>query len=143
MLELLRTLDWLFIQRNCLTFEHAFTKIMLDHLQTERTVVIGGVPYTIGGFAMRGALDQAISVMCTWVNVVAEVLRAEFPDWSVLHAFSVFDLPNRVELTALDVNHLYRVGQVFDVPKAALVADVKRTLPYALRIHQTMSRDRP
>ena len=94
-------IDTLFNQRNAIMC--GYTKFMTNFLQTPRTFVVRGVPKTLGGAGCVNnlVLDNCYSHMQTFVKLAVASLDAEFPMWSVMQSFSVFDLNQKLD----DMSH--------------------------------------
>ena len=129
------TLDWFFNDNKCLTFELGYTKMMINHLKRSRAVLVRGKSSSIGGFPLEAIIQQALQIMRLWVVVLLEVLKAEFPAWHILRAFSVLKLLEaRCEVRGARLAALQRFSQVFGINLEDLHEDVKFALPDALRI---------
>ena len=92
-----QTLSALFLGGGCLRM--GFTKLCLQHLQTQKLVSDGaGSVRGVGGLTLvdlapEGPLVQGcLQRMVAWSKVVQEVAATEFPDWELLGAFAVFRL---------------------------------------------------
>ena len=131
---LVNTLDWLFNQRHCLSFEHSYTRLMLVHLQQTRSIVAKGRPSAIGGFSKDRTIKEAFATMSDWIVVMLEVLKAEFPSWNLLQAFAVLNLRDVTRLRASDESTLLRFAQVFRLSVDDLRRDILRVLPLALKL---------
>ena len=103
---------------------------MLNHMNHSRTAIARGHPVAIGGHSgKRARTNLALQYMCSWVSVVLEVLRAEFPSWSVLHTFAVLS-PGCSGKSATGKDRLERFTKVFHLNFDNLKREVNLTLPY-------------
>ena len=71
--------------------------------------------------------------MCAWLALVVACLKAEFPDFELLHAFSAFDVEgpaDQLSTTDRDV-HLKRLAKAFKVDPNALHQQFLDVLPDA------------
>ena len=134
---LVSTLDWLFVKKKCLTFEYAYTKIMLEHLASPRLVTIRGEPKSIGGRGGQDVIQRALKHMSTWVSTVMEVLNAEFPGWSIMQSFAVLGSLS-TSPSAQEERCLERFAMVFKLPLAALKRDVASAMPLVAAKRQKM-----
>ena len=88
------TCEYLFAGGGCLTHE-GHTKAMVTHILRPRMVLQStGLPKTLGD--VRGVSSEIVARclarMQNWWQLASLVLATEFPDYSVLHAFSAFSL---------------------------------------------------
>jgi hypothetical protein len=120
----LSRLDALFVKRKAL--ESGYTKFAIDSLQAKRrTYFIRREPFSLGG---PGKLTEAILDRCfqrlqNYCVLAESVIRAEFPSFELLSAFSVFDLSSRESArqakdplcAQMREDSLKRLAQVFSV----------------------------
>ena len=84
----------LFLDGGCV--RHGFTRWILEKLKkTPVLVYVDGRPKLVGSRTGVSAeiVDRCIGRMTCWVRLCIAVLTAEYPHFSLLSAFSVFNLP--------------------------------------------------
>ena len=99
---------------------HSFTCVRLAHLKKARTVLVkkslraigtnGGVPPEI--------ISDCLRKHCAMVVASIAVLRAEFPEWSLLQSFAHFDIAASVDMS--QAGDLQRIAQTFQIDYPAL-----------------------
>ena len=103
-----------------------YTAWCLQQLRRPMLIFVEGQPTMLGkrGGVERRLIDACLVRMQCWVRLCKEVVAAEFPNFMVFCAFSVFQLPSarhegqaRDELVSSD--HLKRLAQFFEVPEMA------------------------
>jgi len=87
-----RRCQFLFLEGGCL--RTGFTQVILQILRKPVVYVVRGTPLQSGSRAGATAADAewALSHMRSWFRLAVQVLRSEFPEFSVLAAFSAFHL---------------------------------------------------
>jgi hypothetical protein len=72
-----------------------YTQFLIKHIQQSGKVVwVRGEPRQIGGpgSVTAGIKTRCIGRMKAWVALAADVLKAEFPEWELCQAMSLFNL---------------------------------------------------
>ena len=87
-----RRCQFLFLEGGCL--QTGFTQVILQILRKPVVYVVRGTSLQCGSQAGATAADAewALSHMKSWFRLAVQVLRSEFPEFTVLAAFSVFRL---------------------------------------------------
>ena len=87
-----RRVQALFLEGSC--WRAGFTEIMLETLKKPMGYVVRGTPLQCGNLAgpAQADLEHCLRKLSCWVRSAISVLRAEFPDFTLLHSFSVFKL---------------------------------------------------
>ena len=94
-------IDWLFVKGNCVN--HGFAKYMIDFLSEPRVLPLrGGKTKRIGriGGPSPEVVLRALARLRCWVALAICVVKAEFPSWDILQAFSIFRLSDSAESSA-------------------------------------------
>ena len=122
-------LQWAFVQGHIVHATHSFTFAMLTHLKKARTVLVkkslrtirknGGVPPEI--------ISDCLTKHCAMVVASIAVLRAEFPEWSLLQSFAPFDIAASVDMS--QAGDLQRIAQTFRIDYPALNGQFLQALP--------------
>ena len=126
-------LDYLFVQGYCR--ELGFTALVLEDLRRVRTFVVNGHAVSVGcaGGVSEAIFQRALAIMCAWLTLMLEVLKAEFPSFELLHAFCVFDIngPKRSLATLPDGRvYMLRMAQTFSVDPERLLQQYIELLPH-------------
>jgi hypothetical protein len=113
---------WMFHQGGVLTYP-SHTSYILEWLKTSHFVSVGGAfGKCIGGSSdYVDELGTAFGHLRTWTALARDVLRAEFPEFDLVSAFSVFRLPKRRLTQALALSpdtgvKLDRLARAFKKP---------------------------
>jgi len=84
-------------------------------------------------------VQSCLAVLSRWVGMLRVAAEAEFPNFSLLAAFSIFNVSTSVHADhEEDPLAVQRLAQVFDVSHAALMRDLKKWRPVAARHRKTM-----
>ena len=100
---------------------------MLRQLRNPMLVYADGQPKRIGGPLADGVLHRAFGRMACWVRLTHDVVRAEYPDFSIFTSFSVFHLPDDLpenpagQLSGAVAEKLKRLAKFFHVNEPSLV----------------------
>jgi hypothetical protein len=123
-------------ERRCLT--SGCTGFMLEALKHPVIVMVGGDPKTIGGRdAVRPEVVQrCLARMQAWTKLARLVIRAEFPDWEILSAFSVFDAAGDSSSIDSSKHEMFRgymatLARVFEADLGDLMHGFDVVLPVA------------
>ncbi len=93
--EFLASVNDLFgTQRCCLTRRTSYTALMCSHLCRPVLWTIASKTYSVGAISgpSTASLDDAFQEMRNWLYICSRSLDAEFPRFSVAHAFRIFNL---------------------------------------------------
>jgi hypothetical protein len=83
-------------------------------------------------------VESCFAVLSRWVGMLRVAAEAEFPNFTLLAAFSVFNVSTTVNADhAEDSLAVQRLAQVFDVSHEALMRDLKKWRPVAARHRKT------
>ncbi|CAE7383924.1 nlaXM, partial [Symbiodinium pilosum] len=121
----LARITMLFIDRGCREF--GYTNFMLRQLRNPMLVYADGQPKRIGGPLADGVLHRAFGRMACWVRLTHEVVRAEYPNFSIFTSFSVFHLPDDLpenpagQLSGAVAEKLKRLAKFFHVNEPSLM----------------------
>ena len=134
-------LHWAFVRGDIVHATHSFTYVMLAHLKKATTVQVNKSLRTIGkhGGVPPEIISQCLKEHCTMAVVSIAVLRAEFPEWSLLQSFALFDIAAHVDMSR--AGDLQRIAHTFKIDYPALHAQFLRALPRAQelkRVHPGM-----
>ena len=130
---------WLFFERG--VFEiHGHTSFMMGWLEKVHYYTLGKETKLIGGSAPSAALlESCLKEMQAWVHLLSHAMKAEFPAFSLVSCFSVFELPResqRSSCNATSTNKLNRLSQMLSVPACILIALFKRFWHHAHLVYQ-------
>ena len=113
---------------------------MLTVLQKERLLFIDRKPKRVGGVAVAPIVTRCLKRFETWVRLAREVLRAEFPQFETVQAFSALRLSLAAQpLAALEAElltqtaKLAKIAQMLNLDADELTIKVFDNLPAALR----------
>ncbi len=129
----------LFEKGRCLQCGH--TAFMLTLLQKERLLFIDRIPKRVGGVAMAPIVTRCLKRLEKWVRLAREVLRAEFPQFETVQAFSALRLrslaaePQAAGLEAerlMQTEKLAKIAQMLSLDANLLTAQFFDNLPTAL-----------
>lgn len=160
--SLLQRITMLFVDGAVADTGH--TAWMLRQLARPIMILSDGLPKTIGGAEVSGEVGgcplvrRALGRLACWVRLTESVVQAEFPNFRVLAAFSIFSLSGGNErgcrqalgglaagsaggaaaADGLEVR-IARLAQFFGMPDAELQAQYDHLYPYA----QTIKRAQP
>ena len=121
----LARITMLFIDRGCREF--GYTNFMLRQLRNPMLVYADGQPKRIGGPLADGVLHRAFGRMACWVRLTHEVVRAEYPNFSIFTSFSVFHLPDDLpenpagQMSGAVAEKLKRLAKFFHVNEPSLM----------------------
>ena len=128
----------LFENGRCLQCGH--TAFMLTLLQKERLLFIDRTPKRVGGVAMAPIVTRCLKRLEKWVRLAREVLRAEFPQFETVQAFSALRLrslaaePQAAGLEAerlMQTEKLAKIAQMLSLDANLLTAQFFDNLPTA------------
>ena len=87
----------LFVDRKCT--KTGYTAWALEMLKTPTLVFVGGQPLVIGRRAgvPPNIIERCVKRMSCWVRMCLEVIKSEFPSFSLFSAFSIFHLPDQAK----------------------------------------------
>ena len=112
---------------------------MLTVLQKERLLFIDRKPKRVGGVAVAPIVTRCLKRFETWVRLAREVLRAEFPQFETVQAFSALRLSLAAEpLAALEAERLTqtaklaKIAQMLNLDADELTIQFFDNLPSAL-----------
>ena len=126
----LHRMDNLFIKRKALDF--GYCKFASEWLQRKRrSFFLRKEPRNLGGSRIgQGVLDRCFGRMQTYVTLAESVIRAEFPDFELLHSFAIFNLTSKGKARAEDSQYtmffkscVNRLAKAFVVDVAQLEAE--------------------
>ena len=88
----LKRIGSLFNEGNCT--EIGYTKVMVGVIEKTHVVFVAGKVRSVGarGGVSAGIVNRSVSRMVTWVRLAEAVVQAEYPECSVISAFSIFSL---------------------------------------------------
>ena len=125
-LRFLERVTVLFEKGRCLLCGH--TAFMLMLLQKERLLFIDRKPKRVGGVAMAPIVTRCLRRLEKWVQLAREVLRAEFPQFETVQAFSALRLRSLAaepQAAGLEAEHLMqteklaKIAQMLSLPWTA------------------------
>ncbi len=126
----------LFMQRQAFVLPATWAKMLHDKLTRPKVFHVNGTPYQIGwaGALPRASVDAAYTHAHAWVALAISVIHAEFPSWSILQSFAIFN-PDRIcSITGIDQDAcLPRLARLFNLPMQALQCQYDALLPAAVR----------
>ena len=82
----------LFVDGDVFKVETTFCSHMVRFLSEPRTLFYDNEARAIGGGEMANAIAKNLERMRNWVHLAKSVIRAEFPSFKILQAFSVLHL---------------------------------------------------
>ena len=117
--DFLKRVTWLFFEDGCFQVD-GHTKFAVEWLRAPHFVSDRGVGKCIGGIdlmadAYSSMRSAALAHLRSWVELAKHTLEAEFPSFSLVMAFSAFDLP-RWDMNPLNptrAKHLQRLSHTF------------------------------
>ena len=88
----------LFVDRQCT--KTGYTAWALEMLKTPTLVFVEGQPLVIGrrGGVPANITERCIKRMSCWVRMCLEVIKAEYPSFSLFSSFSIFHLPDQAKI---------------------------------------------
>ena len=88
----LKRIGSLFNDGNCT--EIGYTKVMVGVLEKTHVFFVAGKVRSVGarGGVSAAIVNRSVSRMVTWVRLAEAVVQAEYPECSVISAFSIFSL---------------------------------------------------
>ena len=135
--RLLERVTVLFEKGRCVQCGH--TAYMLTVLQKERLLFIDRKPKRVGGVAVAPIVTRCLKRFETWVRLAREVLRAEFPQFETVQAFSALRLSLAAQpLAALEAERLTqtaklaKIAQMLNLDADELTIQFFDNLPSAL-----------
>ena len=128
----------LFEKGRCVQCGH--TAYMRTALQKERLLFIDRKPKRVGGVAVAPIVTRCLKRFQTWVRLAREVLRAEFPQFETVQAFSALRLRSLAAepLAALEAERLTqtaklaKIAQMLNLDADELTIQLFDNLPSAL-----------
>lgn len=138
---LLERIVSLFIEGAC--FVTGYTKEVIKNLESEVTVVKKRGK-TLTSFGGRGSVTEAVKEDCqnrmmNWVKLCHHVVKAEFPEFDLIHAFWVFSaldlqMQSHDELDVPDwVSSLERLSKAFGLNGERVCREFAKCLPIVKR----------
>ena len=109
---------------------------MYGNLCKPRLLVSKGKLYQIGcdGDPPQDEIDEAYAHIQSWVVLAISVVRAEFPSWGIMQAFSIFNPGTITVATGLDEDtSLLGLAQAFCLPACSLIEQCNEILPAAMK----------
>lgn len=84
-----------FVQGLCVST--GYTKYVIAMCQRSHGYFVNGEPHTFGGKDRinPAMVQRCLARMCCWVKLAIQTIEAEFPSFSLLRAFQIFDLTTR------------------------------------------------
>lgn len=137
----------LFVEGAIFTFP-GLTKVMLETLRKPRTFIVQGRLKTIGSChgPSGDVRDACLRRMQAFARLAAQVLEAEFPNFSLLSSFRVFALSDRSRRAILNNSSdtdqetcLRRLAQVFAIMPEDLINQFRHFEPYAEQVYAQRS----
>ena len=143
--DFLRNIHWLFCDRGC-AHVGSYTEHMIKVLKSQVVVYIDKLPKTFGGKReIDDALPRCYNRMENWVRLATMTVRAEFPGFEFMQAFTVFRLQRRGERQDTYEEHLgsrwsdgvQRLAQFLDLDASQLESEILDYKPKAQHVFQT------
>ena len=120
-----------------MTVESSFTQHCLTLLSTGQLQVLEQGTHRVLPSPSNQEVQKCILRMSTWADMAKAVVEAEFPDFLVVTAFSVFALADEekaVAEVAVNQTHCQRLAKLFSVDAQALACQIARHRPTAQAI---------
>jgi hypothetical protein len=124
--------DFLFKRGGCMTVESNFTQHCLTLLSTRQLQVLERGTYRVLPSPSDQGVHKCVLRMSKWADMAKAVVEAEFPDFLVVTAFSVFALADEekaVAEVAVNQTHCQRLAKLFSVDAQALACQIARHRP--------------
>lgn len=88
----------------------------------------------LGGAVSEALLNKCFGKLAAYVRLVVQTVRAEFPDFELIQAFSVLALDPAANLeTKANLQSIEKLAAVFRVEGPLLLMQLKESRPYALK----------
>ena len=124
--------DFLFKRGGCMAVESSFTQHCLTLLSTGQLQVLEQGTYQVLPSPSDQKVQKCILRMSKWADMAKAVVEAEFPDFLVVTAFSVFALADEekaVAEVAVNQTHCQRLAKLLSVDAQALACQIARHRP--------------
>ena len=119
--------------------QRGHTTYVLTILQKERLLFIDRKPKRVGGVVMAPIIARCLKRLEKWVRLAREVLRAEFPHFETVQAFSALRLQSLAAeplcLEAARLMHtdkLMKIAQLLSIDANKLTTQFFDNLPTAI-----------
>ena len=135
----LQRIEWLFGEGGIMHLSFSHTAFIMRWLETPHFLIVSGRSMTVGGNRPEPSLiSKCLGHMQAWLRLARVTLNAEFPNFTVLNAFSAFCLPSRRSAAASAFTDevkrkLARLAQVFKQP--LLCQQFEDIIPSALTVY--------
>ena len=121
------------------THKSGYTRYMVEFLHEQRLLDYGvGTRKRIGfgGPAPADLLQRCLQRMQAWVSLAIPVVKAEFPSWELLQAFSVFELDGKVSAGSREDydGNVRRLAHRFGVDHIKLASQLADVSVFALAV---------
>ena len=133
----------LIMQRRAFAIPATWSRMMYEKLCTPRVFVINGNTCQIGwaGPPPADVINESFELVHAWVALAIGVIHAEFPSWSILQSFSVFNPASITPISGIEKDKcLPRLAALFNVSLRSLSSQYDAVLPAAM---EKMSGDAP